>query len=79
MYYIIFSIMIILWFAMAAMMMAEIAPFITKLNFWQNVILALLVFIGTPFLFIARGFEAILDYFLEEGWNDGDDDDKYGF
>lgn len=79
MHSIIFIIMLILWFSMAAIMMTEIAPFINELKLWQHIIVALLVLIGTPFLFIARGFEAILDYFLEEGWNDGDDEDKYGY
>lgn len=68
----------ILWFAAAISIMPNIALYANDLSFWKQAIVAIVVILGAPFMLVTQAIELILDAFLEEGWNN-DDDDKFGY
>lgn len=69
----------ILWFAAAISVMAEVAPHTKSLSFWKKIIVAAILIAGAPFMLVVQALELILDIFLEEGWNDNDDEDKFKY
>ena len=65
------------WFSAATSIIGNIGPFTNKLETWKQIIIIIIIFIGTPFMLVTQAIELILDVFLEEGWND--DNDKFGY
>lgn len=72
-------ILIILWFAAAILILPNIAPYANDLSFWKQTIVAIVAILGAPFMLVTQAIELILDAFLAEGWNNDDDDDKFGY
>lgn len=72
-------ILIILWLAAAISILPNIAPYANNLSFWKQAIVAIVAILGAPFMLITQAIELILDAFLAEGWNNDDDDDKFGY
>lgn len=68
-------IVMILWAAMSLLVMIEYAPYCKDLKPSEQIIVGIIFIIGGPIFTIANVLEAILDYFLPEGW--GDDGPKY--
>ena len=66
------------WAAAIISMMVETAPYATHLNFGQKIVVLLIIVIGTPFMMVSQGLELLLGQFLQEGWDD-DDEDKPGY
>lgn len=63
---------ILLWFAVAVVIMDNIADYIYDLTSWQQIIVGIVIIIGAPFMIITQAIEFILDCFLEKGWRDDD-------
>lgn len=68
----------ILWLTSAILVVPNVAPCANDLNLWKQAIIAIIIMIGAPFMLVTQAIELLLDIFLEEGWND-DDDDKFGY
>lgn len=68
----------VMWFAQTISIIPNIAPYANNLKIWQQIFVSIIIIVGTPFMLIVQAIELILDVFLEEGWND-DDDNKYGY
>lgn len=62
-------IIIILWAAMALLVMIQYAPFCKDLSNNDKLIVGIIFMIGGPFFAIANILEALLDCFLPEGWD----------
>ena len=67
-----------IWIAAIISMMIETAPYATHLNFGQKIVVLFIIVLGTPFMMISQGLELLLGQFLQEGWDD-DDEDKLGY
>ena len=67
----------ILWITSAILVVPNITPYINDLSLWKQAIMAIIIMIGAPFMLVTQAIELLLDIFLEEGWND-DDDNKFG-
>lgn len=65
------------WFSAATSIIGNIGPFTNKLNIWKQIMIIITIFIGTPFMLVTQAIELILDIFLEEGWNDDDNNFKH--
>lgn len=76
--YIMIVLFFAMWFASAISIISNIVPYATDLKTWQQIIISIVVILGAPFMLIVQAIELILDIFLEEGWND-DDDNKFGY
>ena len=76
--YIIIVLFFAMWFASAISIIQNIVPYINDLEIWEQIFVSIIIIIGAPFMLIVQAIELILDVFLEEGWNDNDDD-KYGY
>lgn len=63
-------IIMILWAAMSLLVMAQYAPFCRDLSTNDKFVVGLIFIIGGPFFVIANVLEAILDYYLPEGWDE---------
>ena len=72
--YIMYIIILIMWFGAALSVIPSVTPAAKNLKNWEQFIVALIIIIGAPFMLLVQGLEMILDCFLEEGWNDDDDD-----
>lgn len=69
-------ILIILWLTIGLNYLVTIAPAAQNLKPQEGIILGIIVFIGTPFMFVGQVTQSIIDSILPEGW---DDDDKFGY
>ena len=67
-------VLIVMWVSLSFNLMLGIVPYTSDLSIIEKIIVAAIVTLGTPFLFISQGIEAILGIFLPEGWNDDDDE-----
>ena len=68
-------IIMILWATMSLLVMIEYAPYCKDLKPNEQLIVGIIFIIGGPIFTIANILEAILNYFLPEGWDD--DGPKY--
>ena len=68
-------IIMILWAIMSLLVMIEYAPYCKNLKPNEQLIVGIIFIIGGPIFTIANILEAILNYFLPEGWDD--DGPKY--
>ena len=75
---ILYIVLCIIWCVVAINIANNIIPYTEDLCFWKKMVIGITIFIGAPFLLIAELIEILLDYFLEEGWNN-DDEDKFGY
>lgn len=73
--YIIMILFFTMWFASVISIIPNIVPYVNDLEIWQQIFVSIIIIMGAPFMLIAQAIELILDVFLEEGWND--DDDEY--
>lgn len=76
--YIMIVLFFAMWFASAISIIPNIAPYANELEIWKQIIVSIVIIVGAPFMLIVQAIELILDIFLEEGWND-DDDNKFGY
>ena len=76
--YIMIVLFFAMWFASTIFIISNIAPYANDLEIWKQIIIGIVVIFGAPFMLIVQAIELILDIFLEEGWND-DDDNKFGY
>ena len=76
--YIMIVLFFTMWFASAISVISNIAPYANDLETWKQIIVSIVVILGAPFMLIVQAIELILDIFLEEGWND-DNDNKFGY
>ena len=76
--YIMIVLFFAMWFASAISVISNIVPYANDLETWKQIIVSIVVILGAPFMLIVQAIELILDIFLEEGWND-DDDNKFGY
>ena len=76
--YIMIVLFFAVWFASAISVRSNIAPYANDLETWKQIIVSIVVILGAPFMLIVQAIELILDIFLEEGWNN-DDDNKFGY
>lgn len=76
--YIMIVLFFAMWFASAISVISNITPYANDLEIWKQIIIGIVVIFGAPFMLIVQAIELILDIFLEEGWND-DDDNKFGY
>jgi hypothetical protein len=76
--YIMIILFFAMWFASAISVISNIAPYANELETWKQIVVSAVVIVGAPFMLIVQAIELILDIFLEEGWND-DDDNKFGY
>jgi hypothetical protein len=67
----------ILWFAAGIPVLASIAPFSKDIAAWKKMVIGIVIILGAPCMLLTQAIEAILDSFLEEGWNN-DDENKFG-
>ena len=63
-------IIIILWGAMALLVMTQYAPACKDLSINDKLIVGIIFIVGGPFFAIANVLEALLDCFLPEGWDE---------
>ena len=77
--YIIIVLFFAMWFASAISIIPNIIPYANDLKIWQQIVVSIIIIMGAPFMLIVQAIELILDAFLEEGWNDDDDDNKFGY
>ena len=63
-------IIIILWAAMALLVMTQYAHACKDLSSNDKLIVGIIFMIGGPFFAIANILEALLDCFLPEGWDE---------
>lgn len=66
-------IIVILWFAFAALAAIEYAPYCYELSKKNQFIVVLIFCIGGPFFAISNILTALLDCILPEGWDDDND------
>lgn len=76
--YIMIVLFFAMWFASAISVISNIAPYANDLEAWKQIIVSIVVILGAPFMLIVQAIELILDIFLEEGWNDNNDN-KFGY
>lgn len=76
--YIIIVLLFAMWFASVISIISNIVPYANDLKIWQQIVVIIVIIVGAPFMLIVQAIELILDIFLEEGWND-DDDNKFGY
>lgn len=65
-------IILVLWFAFAALAAIEYAPYCYQLPKKDQFIVVLIFCIGGPFFAISNILTALLDCILPEGWDDDD-------
>ena len=75
---ILYIVLSIIWCVIAINIANNIIPYTEDLCFWKKMVVGIIIFIGAPFLLFTELIEILLDYFLEEGWNN-DDEDKFGY
>ena len=63
-------IIMILWVTMSLLVMIQYAPACRDLSTNDKLVVGLIFIIGGPFFAIANVLEAILDYYLPEGWDE---------
>lgn len=68
----------VIWCVTAVSIANNLIPYTNELCFWKKMVVGIVILVGAPFLLAAELIEILLDYFLEEGWND-DDEDKFGY
>ena len=61
---------LIFWFILSLLVITQYGPMCKGLNNKDLVIVFIVLLIGGPFFTITTILEAILNYFLPEGWND---------
>ena len=66
-------VLIVMWISLSFNLMVGIIPYALDLNIIEKIVVAVIITLGTPFLFIAQNIEVILNLFLPEGWNDEDE------
>lgn len=60
----------ILWSIMSLLVMIQYAPLCKDLPNGDKLAVGLIFLVGGPFFAIANVLEALLDYYLPEGWDD---------
>lgn len=68
----------LLWISFSIGMIFDLTEYIRKLNALEQVAVLIILILGAPILYLSSGIVSLLDQFLEEGW-DNDDDDKFGY
>lgn len=69
-------IIIILWGAMAFLLLMQNAEACAGLGLTDRIIVSLILLTGAPILIIASVLQSILSIILPEGWDNDDDDFK---
>lgn len=72
-----YILLLILWAATILPIAANIAPYASDIGLGRKIIVLIVVVIGAPIMLLAQSLELLLDNYLEEGWNN-DDEDKFG-
>lgn len=68
----------LLWISFSIGMIFDLTEYIKKLNALEQVAVLIILVLGAPILYLSSGIVSLLDQFLEEGW-DNDDDNKFGY
>ena len=69
-------IIIILWSAMAFLLLMQNAEACVNLNLIDKIIVSFILLVGAPILIIASVLQSILSIILPEGWDNDNDDFK---
>ena len=68
----------LLWVSFSIGMIFDLTEYIKELTVSEQVAVLIILILGAPILYLSSGIIRLLDQFLEEGWDD-DDDDKFGY
>lgn len=66
---------VIAWLVMGLLMFVQNIEYVVKLSIQDSFIVFILFLVSGPFFIIAAIFEALINLYLPEGWNDDNDDE----